>query len=114
MRTIIVTLLAGLALGSTATAAVGWRVFASASDSGDYGTLASASASVVKPKALAARIIGTGGPFELSWYFTCEGEAHPLSGQLVALTIAGSAKCSVSGMGDGANGGSIRVQLLKR
>ena len=107
-------LLAGLVLGATATAATGWRVFATATDKGEYVTFASASASVQNPNALAVRAKGTSGPFEVSWFASCEGVTRPAPGVAVPIGVSQSAKCSVNATATGSKGGTVRIELLRR
>ena len=114
MKTLIGSLVLGLAIGSTATAATGWRVFATATDKGEYVTFASASASVQNPNALAVRAKGTSGPFEVSWFASCEGVVRPAPGVAVPIGVPQSAKCSVNATASGSKGGTVRVELLRR
>lgn len=114
MKRVLFVLLAGLVLGASATAAVGWRVFAAATDEGEYGTLASVSASVQNPNALGVRVKGSSGPFEVTWYISCEGVSRPAVGKAVALSVSAAAKCTVNAVGDGDKAGTIRVELLRR
>lgn len=111
---LLAALLAGLTLGSTATAAVTWRVFATATDQGEYGTFANASASVQNPNALAVRVKGTSGPFEVTWFVNCDGVARPKAGAAVPIGVSQSAKCSVSASATGSESGSVRLELLRR
>lgn len=115
-RLIVILVIALLAFvtGSLATAAVGWRVFAAATDSGEYGTYASANASVQNPKALGIRVKGTGGPFELSWSISCEGVARRTAGGVVIASVANAAKCTLFGYSSGDKSGSVRIELLRR
>lgn len=110
---LLAVLIAGLALGSTATAAVSWRVFATATDQGDYATYASANAKVVNPVALAVRAIG---PAEsVSWSLSCDGETKgtALSGKVLAVSVVAAKSCSVYGSAFG-EAGTLRLQLLRR
>lgn len=109
-----VALLVGLLVGATATAATGWRVFATATDKGEYVTFASASASVQNPNALAVRAKGTAGPFEISWFITCEGVLRPAVGVAAQVGVPQSSKCSVNASASGTKGGTVRVELLRR
>lgn len=114
MKLVLAALTAGLVLGSTASAAVTWRVFASATDKANYATFASASASVQNPNALAVRVKGSSGPFEVNWFATCEGVVRPKAGVAVVIGVSQSAKCSLNASATGGKGGTIRVELLRR
>lgn len=113
MKRLLLVLAAGLVLGSSATAAVGWRVFATATDNGEYGTYASASAKVVKPKALAVRAIGP--TTSVTWFLSCDGESKgaALSGKAIIANVGTAKSCSLSGSAIGP-GGTLRVQLLRK
>lgn len=113
MKTLLLVLIAGLAFGATATAAVGWRVFATASDQGDFATYASANAKVLNPNGLAVRAIG---PVEsVTWSLSCDGQVKgaSLSGKIVAVSVAAAKSCSVYGSAMG-EAGTLRIQLMRR
>lgn len=101
-----------LAAAGVSNAATGWRVFATATDSGDYYSAASADATVQKPHGLAIR--ATGDSLEVTWYINCEGIAHPAAGKTLLITVAAASKCSLNGHASSEKGGPVRVQLLRR
>ena len=113
MTKLLLVLTAGLLLGSTATAATGWRVFATATDNGEYGTYASANAKVLKPQALAVR--ATGPATSVSWTISCDGEVKRagLSNVVVTAGVATAKSCTLYGSAFG-DSGTLRVQLLRR
>lgn len=110
---LLLVLTAGMLLGSTATAATGWRVFATGTDSGEYGTYASANAAVINPKGLAVRALGP--VTEVTWALTCNGETKSagLANRVVPVTVATAKKCDLYGWAQG-DEGTLRVQLLRR
>ena len=103
--------LAAFALGTVAEGATGWRVFATGSDSADYGAYVSASADVQKPKALAVR---GSKPGEISWYLNCEGSRKVPAGRVVVVNVLGSKQCTLNGSLDTDVPGLARVELLRR
>lgn len=109
---------AAFAAGSAATAlAAGapWRVFATSTDSGDYGAYASADASAPRSSAFAVRATSQPGrTVDVSFYLNCEGERKVPSGALVAVTVPGSKKCSLHASADTDYSGRVRVELLRR
>jgi hypothetical protein len=112
MKRMLLVLIAGLVIGSTATAATGWRVYATATDKGEYSTYASANSKVLKPAALAVR---ANGPVEsVSWNLTCDGEtkAAGLSGKVLTVSVATAKSCSVYGSAFGGTG-TLRLQLVR-
>ena len=70
MRNLAIALLLGLAVGSTATAADGWRVFGSGNDGGAYTSNADATGTIRNPNDLAFRVRGE-GPFIVTWTASC-------------------------------------------
>lgn len=114
MRKMLLVLATGLALGSAATAATGWRVFATGTDRGDYGTFASAAASVQNPNALGIRVKGTSGPYEVNWMASCQGVTRPKAGVAVQIGVPQSATCSVNASVLGSKGGTDKIELLRR
>lgn len=112
MKRLLIVLTLGLIVGSTATAAVGWRVFATASDQGDYSTYASANAKVINPNGLAVRAIG---PVEsVTWFLTCDGESKgALNGKILPVSVVAAKSCSLSGSAIG-EAGTLRIQLMRR
>jgi hypothetical protein len=113
MKKLLLVGLAGLLVGGSASAAVSWRVFATATDSGEFSTYASANAKVVKPKALAVRAVGAAT--EVSWSISCDGRVKGgnLSNRVIAASVANAQSCSLYGSAFG-DGGTLRVQLLRR
>jgi hypothetical protein len=116
MKRTVALVLAGVALGafaaSLAVAAGPWKVFATATDSGQYGAYASADADVLRPAALAVRVSQAA---DVSWYMSCQGKrADARPGQLVLVSVATSDKCSLSGSASTTTSGTLRVQLLRR
>lgn len=115
-RTAVIVLVVGAFVGGAASAQTSaWRVFATGSDSGDYGAFASASGDVAKPKGLAARVkISGADSADLSWSFYCSGEAKTAKPNVVyVVAVATSKKCSLSGTASTDTGG-VTLQLLKR
>jgi hypothetical protein len=109
---VLLGLIMGVGAGSIASAATGWRVFATASDSGQYGAYASANADVLKPQALGVR---TSKASDVSWFLSCQGEKkRAKAGEIVLTTVATSKKCSLSGSANTSDSGTLRVQLLRR
>jgi hypothetical protein len=112
MSILLAGLIVGGLAGSLAMASTGWRVFATASDSGQYGAYASADSDVLKPRALAVRV---SRPADVSWYLSCQGERKGVkAGQIVLASVATSKKCSLGGSASTSASGTLRVQLLKR
>jgi hypothetical protein len=102
----------GVGAASMAFAATGWRVFATASDSGQYGAYASANADVLKPGALAVRASKAAN---VSWYLSCQGEKkRAKAGEIILTTVGTSTKCSLTGSAITTDSGTVRVQLLRR
>lgn len=104
-------LAAAFAAGSVATAATGWRVFATATDKGEYGTYVSADAKVVQPKALAVR--ASGKVSSVTWYLSCSGEREPAKAGVFVVSVGTADTCSLSGSASGP-AGTTRVELLRR
>lgn len=106
------TLTAAFALGGAAYAATGWHVFATGSDSGQYGAFASANADVVNPSALAIRVTKEA---DLTWSLDCQGELkHAAANAIVAISVTAADKCSLNGSANTSTDGTLKVQLLKR
>ena len=70
---VVVALLVGLAAGSMATAATGWKVMASKTVKGDVVTYATVSGKTLNPNALAVRTSGPANAVE--WSMRCAGGA---------------------------------------
>lgn len=111
LLTIILAIATAFAAGSVATAATGWKVFATANDSGDFATFANANAKVLLPKKLAIR---TSGPVtSASWTLTCDGETKGRSSVGLLVVAVNTAKsCQVYGSAFG-DAGRLRIQLLR-
>lgn len=108
---VIITAVVAFAAGSAATAATGWRVFATANDQGEFSTFASANAKVLAPKALALR---TSGPVNtVSWFLTCQGETKTTKAGISLVAVNTADTCDLSGTVTG-DEGKVRLQLLKR
>jgi hypothetical protein len=110
-----VALAAAFAAGAAAQSSSPWRVFATGTDSGDYGAFASASGDVAKPKGLAARVQFHGASSaDLSYNLICEGEIKTArSGVTYLIQVPTMKKCSVDGSAN-TDSGSLTIQLLKR
>ena len=109
---VAVLTVAAFAAGSVATAATpAWKVFATASDNGEYATFASADSKVLSPKALALR---TSGPVkEVSWFLNCEGETKASRAGISLVAVNTADTCTLNGSVIGGDG-TVRVQLLRR
>jgi hypothetical protein len=109
---VLAGLIVGVGAGSFAFASTGWRVFATGSDSSQYGAYTSANADVLKPNALGVR---ASKPADVSWYLSCQGEnKHAKAGQIVLAAVGTSTKCSLNGSASTSESGTLRVQLLRR
>lgn len=99
------------AAGSIATAATGWRTFATAVDKSDFFTYASANAKTQQPNGLAVR--ATGAIENVSWNLNCEMDKKPARAGLYVVSVATADSCSLSGSAIGGEG-SAKIELLKR
>jgi hypothetical protein len=106
----LVVCLVCLVFSAGAWAQSAWSVFATGTDSGDYATFVSASADVRAPKALAVRVSQDAA---VNWYFNCEGKRQLTPGQVLAVNVLGSVKCSLSANAVGKQG-ALRLELLRR
>lgn len=112
MRVVAIVALVGAFAAGTAFSATGWRVLAKGEDEGEYGSYASASVDVNKPKAI--RIRATGQGIELGGYFSCQiADRDIQSGQAIVLSIAAAKSCSVSASALG-DSGKLRVFIEGR
>lgn len=113
-RAVFVLALATAALvGSAATAATGWRVFGSSSDTGSYGTSISLEGKAVAPKGLAIRVHAA-KPTDVSWLLSCTGETKAAAdGAVVPTGMLTAQSCSVSAIAT-SNATRLRVELLRR
>lgn len=98
--------------GATAHAAVGWKVFATATDDSEYYSSASADAQVQAPNALAVRVTGNGVE-TVSWRVSCEFDKKPARAGLYVVSIANAHSCNLYGSAGGGEG-KVTYQLLKR
>ena len=103
---------AGLtAFAGGALATTGWKVFATAQDSGDYGAYAYASADVLKPRGIAVRASRAA---DVSWSLICDGKTHAGPNVVVVVSVASAGSCHVSGSANTSAAGTLRVQLLRK
>lgn len=107
---VITLAVAAFAAGSAATAATGWKVFATASDNSDFLAYATADSKVVAPKALALRV--SGQVDEVSWYLSCDGKTKTRRSGVSVVAVGTADTCTLSGTASGE--GLVRVQLLRR
>lgn len=110
---VLALVVGGFTVGAVASAAVGWRVFASSTDSGNFATYASASANALHPAGLAVRASGTAAPFDVSWTLFCQGERAAGAGEVVQVSVAAAEKCLLTGSAFG-KAGRLRLDLLRR
>lgn len=109
---ITAALVAAFAVGAAAQAAGGWRVFATGTDSSDYGAYVSANADVLHPQALAMRMTKPG---KITWTLSCQSGDKPVAAnQVIEVTVAAAKSCSLYGSGNTDQAGTLRVQLLRR
>ena len=113
MRNVAIALLLGLAVGSTATAAEGWRVFGSGHDGGAYTSNADATGTVRNPNDLAFRVRGS-GPFAVTWSVSCDGATRAEAGNIVRFRIAQARTCRLSATAAGSAAGEVHLDLLSR
>jgi hypothetical protein len=111
----LVSFVAGSAVTASAVAPP-WRVFATGSDSGTYGSYANASAGVVKPKGLAIRATSAPGKtIDVSFSSFCDGEVKDApSGRLIVITTGSYSKCTLNGSANTDYSGRVKVELLRR
>lgn len=108
----VVVIVAAFIAGTAAHAAVGWRMFATGSDSGDYGAHAEANAGVLHPKALGIR---TSRSANVSWLLSCQSaERRASANQIIVVGVAAARKCTLYGSATTQTGGTVRIQLLTR
>lgn len=109
---VVAALLVGLAAGSVATAATGWKVMATKTAKGDVVTYGTVSAKTLNPNALAVRASGPANTIE--WSMRCSGVADGnLAGKILPVSVESAAGCEmfVTATGDA---GTLRLQLLRR
>lgn len=119
MRRISVLVAAAFVLGGSTVAlagrAAGWRVFATGTANGQYGSFVSASADTPHANALAVRATSTAGKLvEVTAYVSCQFDVTVPSGLLIVFATPRFAKCSVNGNANTNYGGRVRVELLRR
>jgi hypothetical protein len=103
--------LAAFVAASVATAATGWKPFATASDSSEYGAYVSASATVLKPKTLGVRVSQAA---ELSVNVSCDFEVKRApAGKVLVLNVGAAKSCRVYGSANTNSAGTLRVELLR-
>jgi hypothetical protein len=95
-----------------AAAAPGWKPYATAVDSGEYGAFVHANATVLHPKQLAVRI---SRPGDLSISLLCDftAKAHP-AGKVYLLVVGRAQKCDVIGGATTDQAGSVKLELLRK
>lgn len=112
MRKIVPIAFLCFLVGASAQAVTGWRTFAAASDSGDYGAYASADASVLHPAGLAVR---ASKPADVSWTLSCDGETKQATARMVIpIDAAHALKCRVYSNASSDGKGTLRIELLRR
>jgi hypothetical protein len=105
-------IVAAFAAGTFANAATGWHVFATGSDSGQYGAFANANADVLHPKALAVRATKAA---TVSWTFDCDsGDIKAAANAVLLVDVAKASKCSLTADANTESAGTVRIQLLRR
>ena len=113
MRNLAIALLLGLAVGSTATAADGWRVFGSGNDGGAYTSNADATGTVRNPNDLAFRVRGE-GPFVVTWSASCDGSTRAKADRIVRFRIGQAQTCTLSAAASGSARREVHLELLTR
>lgn len=109
---VVVVAAVAFSAGAAAQAAGSWHVFATGTDSGDYGAYASAHADVLHSQALAVRASKTS---KLSWTLICSSPNKTVPANTVYSVTVGNAKsCSLSGNAVTESSGKVSVQLLRR
>src|SRR4051812_39021681 len=107
-----IAIVGAFAAGALATAATGWRTFATGSDQGDYGAYVSASADIIHPAAVAIRVTEKA---DLSWSIDCEGETKTAAANtVIAVSVAAAKTCHVHGDANTEGAGKLTLELLKR
>jgi hypothetical protein len=107
-------LVAASAVGAAAHAAAGWRVVATATDSGQVMALTSTRGSVYEPRNVAVRATGTGGRTKVTWFLSCHGGAQVKPGTTIVVDVAAASTCTLNAGGQTESGGSIKLQILGR
>jgi hypothetical protein len=91
------------------------HVFATGSDTSQYGAYANASADAPHSEALAVGATSSAGKtVKVSVFLSCQADTRVPSGKLVVLSTAVFQKCSISGSADTDYSGRVTVQLLRR
>lgn len=112
MRRLLVLAVVAVVAGSAAALAAtgGWRVIGKGSGSGDYA-VASVSASVDRPGAVAFRM--SSGAADVTWSIACSGTTKRAAvARIYVLTPSVAADCHVSALASGE--GKTALQLLVR
>jgi hypothetical protein len=102
-----------LAFAAGAYAGTSWHVFASGTDSSDYGAYANANADVLKPHALAIRSTKAA---KVSWNVICSSadDLKASANQVIIVDVAAAAKCSLNASANTDTKGKVTIQLLRK
>ena len=107
-----VAMVGALVVGAAAEATVGWKVFATGTQPSENGAYVSVSADVLAPKTLAVRASKAG---RVSWNIICTRDnVTAAADEVVPVDVAHSTKCTLFGNAVTEDGGTLRLQLLRR